>query len=465
MTRSAGFTRRQLLEAAAGLSAGLALSPALAKAAEHATQRRQWRNWGGNLTASPAQILAPQSEDEVVDILRNTKGGIRPVGSGHSWSGLVPTDETIVTLDRLSGLVDHNPDTLQAEVLGGTKLFAYGPLVEDVGQAIVNMSDINYQTMAGAVATSTHGTGRDLGSMSSYVVGMQLVTPAGELIECRKDKNADLLRAACNGLGALGIVTRLRFQNREAHRLHQKTWMADLDETLEDIDSLNNSNQQMELFPFPNSSRTLVVTTNEAAPGEPDRIHEDPNALLELNEAFQSISKVPLIDEFLYNSALDYEMSETEHRVGPSYKVLAHIRAIPFMEMEYTVPAALGADCLREVMAVIKKKAPDVCFPLEYRYIKADDTLIGMFSEQDGCAISVHQFADNPNWRDYLSVIEPVFWKYGGRPHWGKWHSLGARELASLYPHWNAFKTLRRDMDPSGRMLNDHLRFVLGEAG
>ena len=90
--------------------------------------------------------------------------------------------------------------------------------------------------------------------------------------------------------------------------------------------------------------------------------------------------------------------------------------------------------------------------------------MIGMFSGQDGCSISVHQFADDPNWREYLALIEPVFWKYAGRPHWGKWHSLTDVEFSDLYPNWNEFKTIRRELDPQGRMLNTHLREIFGEA-
>ena len=102
-------------------------------------------------------------------------------------------------------------------------------------------------------------------------------------------------------------------------------------------------------------------------------------------------------------------------------------------------------------------------FPLEFRYVKADDTMIGMFSEQDGCSISVHQFADNPNWQGYFEAIEPVFKKFGGRPHWGKWHSRSDADFSGLYPHWNRFKAIRREIDPQGRMLNTHLRTVFGE--
>lgn len=464
MNKPDQWTRRKLLGAGAGLSTALMLNPLLAAAAEKVAERRKWRNWAGNQSSHPVDIAAPQSEQGVVNLLRAGSGGIRPVGSGHSWSALVPSDDTIVTLDRMAGLISHDADTLQAEVWAGTKLFAYGPMMEDIGQAIINMSDIDYQTMAGAISTSTHGTGNGLGSISSYVIGLQLVTPGGEVLECSAEKNADLFRAACTGLGSLGIITRLRFQNREKHRLHQQTWMADLDEVLEDIDQLNRDNEQMELFPFPNSGRTLVVVTNKAEPDMPDHMEDDPTAILDVQKLFDATDRVPLISEFLYNNGLDFAASDVEHRVGPSYRVLAHIRAIPFMEMEYTVPAEQGVACLREVLATIEKKAPQIAFPLEYRYVKGDDTLIGMFSGQDGCSISVHQFADEPGWRDYLAAIEPVFWKYGGRPHWGKWHSLNNSELLGLYPNWNQFKVIRQELDPRGRMLNKHLREIFGES-
>ena len=460
------WTRRRLLAAGGSVSAALLLSPAMLAAQTQAAAKRQrkWRNWGGNQQSLPADIVAPRSEEEVVDLLRKSTANIRPVGSGHSWSGLVPSNDTIVTLDRLQGLVSHDKQSQQAEVFSGTKLFAYGPMMEEIDQAIINMSDIDYQTMAGAISTSTHGTGNELGSISSYVIGLQLVTPSGEVLECSADKNSDLFHAARTGLGALGIITRLRFQNREKHRLHQQTWLADLEDILEDIDSLNRSNQQFELFPLPNSSKTLVVITNAAEPGAADHMENDPNALMDMEKLFKLTGKVPAIGESLYNIGLELAVDDMEHRIGPSYKVLAHPRTVRFMEMEYTVPAGQGVACLREVMKTIEEKAPEVAFPLEYRYIKADDTMIGMFSGMDGCAISVHQFADHPQWRDYLAAIEPVFWKYGGRPHWGKWHSLENSKLADLYPNWQQFKTIRRELDPHGRMLNTHLRKLLGEA-
>jgi FAD/FMN-containing dehydrogenase len=207
-----------------------------------------------------------------------------------------------------------------------------------------------------------------------------------------------------------------------------------------------------------------VVVTNVAEPGAEDIIEDDPYALLELRDLFNNTRKLPWVEDFVYDKMLDLAYIGGKDRIGSSHAVLAHPRNVRFMEMEYTVPAERGVQCLREILATIREKMPDVCFPLEYRYIKGDDSLIGMFSERDGCSISVHQFTDESNWKEYLSLIETIFHKYEGRPHWGKWHSLRGKQLGALYPHWDLFRRIQREIDPTGRMLNPYLRQLLGQA-
>ena len=92
-----------------------------------------------------------------------------------------------------------------------------------------------------------------------------------------------------------------------------------------------------------------------------------------------------------------------------------------------------------------------------------DDTWLGMSAGDEGhAAISIHRTATE-DYRPYFDVIEPIFRKYGGRPHWGKVHSLGHAELTALYPRFEDFRALRRQLDPGGRLLNDHLRHIFGE--
>ena len=147
--------------------------------------------------------------------------------------------------------------------------------------------------------------------------------------------------------------------------------------------------------------------------------------------------------------------------VDVSYKILANVRNYRFNEMEYSVPIDAGPACLREVLRTIEEKAVDVVFPLEYRYVRGDDLWLSMAQGGDRAAISIHQDA-RFDYRPYFDVIEPIFWKYEGRPHWGKVNSLSFAELWKLYPRLKDFLDVRARLDPKGRLLNDHLRKQLG---
>ena len=149
-------------------------------------------------------------------------------------------------------------------------------------------------------------------------------------------------------------------------------------------------------------------------------------------------------------------------RVDESYKILTNIRNTRFNEMEYAVPLKNGAACLQEILQTISDAAVDVVFPLEYRYVSRDDTMLSMSSgDEDHAAISIHRIASE-DYRPYFNLIEPIFWKYGGRPHWGKVHSLGADQLMALYPRFDEFREIRAQLDPEGRLLNEHLRKIFG---
>ena len=141
--------------------------------------------------------------------------------------------------------------------------------------------------------------------------------------------------------------------------------------------------------------------------------------------------------------------------------MLAHTRVERFHEMEYTVPADAGTACLREILATIRDERIPVIFPIELRFVAADDIWLSMFHRRAGATISIHQFHDL-DYRPYFDRIEPIFWKYEGRPHWGKLHTLDATRLAERYPRWRDFQEVRRALDPEGRMGNGHLRTVLG---
>jgi len=458
------LTRRQLLQRAAVAGAFTALSsdPVMAQLAR-APRLVPWRNWSGGQSCLPQARLAPKSLDELVQVIRQTSGRIRPVGSGHSFSALVPTDGTLLSMSFFNGLLEHDAQTQQAEFAAGTPMSSMGAALKEVGQALPNMADIDYQTLAGAISTSTHGTGVNFNSYSGYVTGLQLVTASGEVLDCDSGRNAEVFKAARVSLGALGVATRVRLQNRAAYRLRERQWIAKTEELLEDVEKNTRENQHWEMLVVTHSDYALSIALNETTdPGTPptDPAQEGGNEFVSIIEKLDKYgSDFPEVRRTLLNS-LRY-LASFEDRVADSYAIYANVRTVRFNEMEYSVPAAHGPACLREILKLIRDKDLRTWFPIEYRYVKADDIPLSMFEGRDSCSISVHQHYTMDH-HNFFAAIEPIFWKYAGRPHWGKVHTLNARNLQRLYPRWQEFATVRQALDPGGKFLNAHLSSILG---
>lgn len=422
-----------------------------------------WINWAANQVCYPRERPVPSTEAELAEVLRRARGVVRAVGAGHSFTAMVPTDDTLVSMDLFEGVVAHDADTQQAEVWAGTRLHALGPMLAQIDQALPNMPDIDYVSLGGAIANSAHATGVNFGSMSTGVTGLTLATADGRLVECSAARNPAVFQAARNSLGALGIATRVRLQNQAAFRLTETDRIERTEDVLDELPARLHQHRHFEFLPLPHSAFCVTVTTDLAGPADRDAGEDDPRAALTLRRLFELVNHIPggagLYDRIL---RLVFGDAASTVRTGPAHLVFPHLREVRFREMEYAIPAAAAGSCVREILATIRTRALPVCFPLEVRFVKGDDIWLSMFEGRDSCAISVHQYADtDPG--PYFAQIEPIFWKYEGRPHWGKLHTLEARRLAPLYPrHWQDYRDVRQALDPGGKLLNAHLRSVLG---
>jgi FAD-linked oxidoreductase len=421
-----------------------------------------WVNWAGNQFCRPARRLGPASEDAVCDALRRATGVVRAVGAGHSFTALVPTDDTLIATDLMTGLADHDPVSCQAEVFAGTRLHDLGPLLAGVDQALPNMPDIDYIALGGAIATSAHATGPRFGSLSSTVTGLTLATPAGDLVECSALRNPQLFAAARTSLGALGIVTRIRLQNQPSFDLTEVNRVERTADVLEDLEDRLARHRHFELMPILHSDFAVTIATDPAKDGDRDAGQDNPRALNTLRTVFDAVGWIPGSDQIFSWLVDRVAGDQATVRTGPSYLVFPHIREIRFREMEYAVPADAGTACLREILDTVRRRRIPVCFPLEVRRVAADDVWLSMFEGRSATSISVHQFGDL-DYQAYFAEIEPIFWKYEGRPHWGKLHTLDAGRLAARYQrHWRDFQEVRAAVDPQGKMLNPYLKTVLG---
>ncbi|MDZ4298281.1 MAG: D-arabinono-1,4-lactone oxidase [Moraxellaceae bacterium] len=420
--------------------------------------KKQWSNWSGINKTTPASWLTPQTEEQLVSALCQSKGPVRVVGSSHSFTPLCATDGTLIDVGHLQGLVSHDADLCQATIWAGTQLRHVGQPLWRLGQSLINQGDVDVQTLAGACGTSTHGTGLGLGSFSSFVRGLRLVIVSGEVIEANDNENTDIFKAAATSLGALGVISQITVQNVPSYHLSQHEYVAPLDDILDGFDRLCQQHRHIEFFSFFRANEVIVKTLDLSdAKITPSPLIELPVSSI-LNVSSWLAHGVPGMSAKMQKLLLICQ-GET-HKVGPAYEVFPSPRSSRFNEMEYELPYANGADCLREIRAVVRKSRLRTLYPVEFRRVAADDVWLSPFQGRDSASISIHQHvcADH---RPLFDLIEPIFWRYGGRPHWGKLHSLSAKELAPLYPHWQDFAKVRQRLDPHGRMLNAHLRKVL----
>ena len=387
----------------------------------------RWDNWAGNVTCAPRELLTPTREAEVVEaVARAGERGeaIRVAGAGHSFTPLVATDGLVLDLSALSGIARVEVAEQRAWVRAGTRLHDLGEALHEHGLAMQNLGDIDVQALGGAIGTGTHGTGRTLRNLSSRVLAMRVVGADGELRVVRADDPA--LAALRVSIGALGVATAFQLDLVPAYRLHERVRRMPLAEALEGLEEGIGSHRHFEFFWYPTLDRTEVKTL-DPTDREPD----------------------PL--EGLRGERIDWS-----HRVLPS------VRDQRFVEMEYSVPAAAGREVLDAVCARMRTHHPEVAWPVEYRTLRADDAWLSTAHGRETVTISLHQDVSLP-WRDFFADLQPLFVEAGGRPHWGKWHDLGAEQLAGAYPRFDEFVALRDAWDPERRFGNPHLRHLFGE--
>jgi FAD-linked oxidoreductase len=461
------FTRRHALKAAgvgiiasAAGTAGCSSTPEKVSGPQSVNGIMPWSNWSGNQVSYPAERARPRNIDALAKMLKESDGKIRAVGAGHSFSGLVPTNQTLLSMARFRGISDINKETLEVTAGAGTRLAALGDELWDSGLGMINMPDINTQTLAGAIATSTHGTGQRFGSLSSYVTGLTLVTAAGETLKCSATENKDVFDAARCNIGSLGIITDITMQMRDSYYLKERSEMLPIEEAFEKMEKLRSEKRHFEAYGLPHANHVLLIEFDEVTKEESDAKQGQAESG-DAYKTFRTLADVIDMMPFLRGAVMSIapRTVEVEERYGQWNHIFGNVRDMRFNEMEYTVPAEDGLACFREVLNTIKEKDIDIIFPIEYRYVGEDDIWLSQFYQRAGASISVHNFHDKP-YLSYFAAMESIFDRYEGRPHWGKVHTKTEPEFAALYPQWEAFKKVRQRLDPKRRFINEHLEKI-----
>ena len=436
--------------------------------ANSANQTTKWKNWAGNQATKLVTLNQPRTEAELQKIIFDavkTGQRIKAVGAGHSFTGIALAEHHLIDLSKYCELVEIDSVSQKVTVQSGMQLSALNKVLQRHGLAMSNLGDISYQTIAGAISTSTHGTGARLTGIAAQVSSLRIILADGSCVDCSATTNSGLFDCARVGLGALGIISTVTLQVVPAFNLAVIEQPMRVDELLENLEHHIETNDHFEFFWVPHTGWALTKRNNHTVePAKPmgKLSHWYSKTLME-NYVFGAVcmlgrarpSLIPKLAKALPSSGRNEYSDE-------SYKVFASKRVVKFYEMEYAIPRQACAEALNRVRRLVSDSGFFLNFPVEVRFTAPDEIPLSTASNRESAYIAVHIYK-GMDFVPYFRAVESVMNSYQGRPHWGKIHFQNAESLAPRYPKWQLFQTVRDQVDPNRVFSNAYLETVLGK--
>jgi xylitol oxidase len=405
-------------------------------------------NWAGNITFGARRALRPYSLDD----LRRTvaeSARARVLGTGHSFNRIADTDGDLISLAEMPPVLELDEERSTVTVSGQTRYGDLATRLHSLDYALHNLGSLPHISIAGAVATATHGSGVRNGNLSTAVRALRLVTATGDLVTLDRDADADFPGAVV-GLGALGVVVDLTLDVQPAFDIQQYVYdglpadgldAARLDEVLRSAYSVSlftdwtdPVSYQVWMKRRASSSGLPPVTWYRATLAETPR-HPVPG-----------MSTV--------------HCTEQLGRPGPWHERLPHFR-LEFtpssgeeLQSEYFVPRSQAVDALAAVDAIRDRIAP-VLQISEVRTVAADSLWLSPSYGRDSVAIHFTWVKDTDAVLAVLALVEEALAPFEARPHWGKLFVTEPAALAARYPRHSDFAALARRYDPAGKFRNE----------
>lgn len=426
----------------------------------------KWENWSESYTAYPGEIYLPDSIDEVCNIVKRhmkEKRTIRVTGAAHSFSPVAMPEQSALSLHNLRGLIAVDKEQMQATFYAGTYLHEVGPLLEKHGLALINMGDIQEQSLAGAISTGTHGTGITLGSFSSMVTKWGFVNGLGEYIEHERGDD-DLSKALHVSLGLLGILVKVTIQVIPLYSLAYTSERKVFTEEIANFQTTIRENRHAEWFYFPGSTQIQLKKMNMTVPKrQPPAEKKRDELKLQLleNNAFSIASKLVKLQPKLGLSVskLSSKLIGEANRTGISYEIFPSPRAVKFVETEYAIPLRYFEDCIKEVHGTFERGKFNVHFPIECRTTAGEDGFLSPTQGEESAFIAFHMYKGMDE-SAYFEWVHKTMERYKGRPHWGKVNRYNSDNIASFYPEIERFKAVREQQDPYNVFMTSYFKKI-----
>jgi xylitol oxidase len=417
--------------------------------------RSPGRNWAGNYTYRARKLHRPSTLEQAQEIIANASC-VRVLGTRHSFNSIADAPE-LITLEAMPmhTVVDHEANTVSFNAA-----LKYGELVRTLnaeGVALHNLASLPHISVAGAVATATHGSGETNGNLATAVAGLELVTSGGEILEAsRGEPDFDGLVV---GLGALGAVTRITLEVEPAYEVRQRvfedlSWEA----LFEHFGEITSSGYSVSIFTRWGESIDQVWVKSRVT-DEPERVEDEL-----FGAVAAAVDRHPILG--LDASSCTPQLG----RPGPWADRLPHFRMgyMPSsgeeLQSEYLFPRQYAVEAIEAVRTLADKIRP-ILQVSEVRAVAADRLWMSMNYGEDTVGIHFTWKPEPDALEEMLAQLESALAPFEARPHWGKLFSADAAAIAPLYERLPDFVRLVERLDPRGAFRNSWLKArVLGEA-
>ncbi|HEU4727250.1 MAG TPA: D-arabinono-1,4-lactone oxidase [Kofleriaceae bacterium] len=422
---------------------------------------RRFVNWAGNVRSRPAAWHAPSQEDELCELVRGAAGRtVRAVGAGHSWSPIAAPEQLAVTLDRFAGVV--RCDAAQVTVRGGTRLGDLNAALAAEARALPIVGSIAAQSVAGMIATATHGSSLVHGNLSSLVQRIRLIDGRGEPHELAGDDPR--LDGARVHLGALGIVTEMTLAIGPAFQLAETVEPMPIGDVPAALAEIARSAEYVKVWWMPHTPHAAVL--RYARTDEPTSTRPDPARQRRRDDRlhtwlFPTLLRLTGIRPLVAPVSRAVARSFLQpRRVGPSTLMLSTPMPARHREAEAAVPLDRAGEALDRIVRAIDRDRLVVNFLLEVRFVRGDRGWMSPAYGADTCQIGAYCHGS------YSDRYFAAFWRemraLGARPHWGKEHDHTADEVRAAWPLAGKFAALRDQLDPDRVFASAYLTRVLG---
>ncbi|MFI5494172.1 D-arabinono-1,4-lactone oxidase [Actinoplanes sp. NPDC051859] len=427
----------------------------------------RWQTWSGTVRCTPASLVTPTSEDEIVRAIRaaGERGlPVRAAGSGHSFNALACTEGILLDLSRYRGV--HSVDAAAGEVTvrGGTTVGELAETLDRHGLALANIGTLAEQTVAGAVSTGNHGSGLAHAPLSSQIIRLRLITAAGAVRTLDAESSPDEFRCARTALGTLGILSTVTLRCVPQFRLRVSQRTEPLDAVLDGFTAwaAEADHVAFSWLPWQDRAGLRALHVTPALPSRDAVRRRYATTIDEVRCGLIGLAgradarAVP----WLKGRSLLPARPPAEY-VDASHRVFTFPQPVKFLALEHALPLDTTADALRALRRTLRRTGAYSPYSVLVRVGAGDDApLSPAYGRRTGYVnLTVPRTAGQV---ELLRAIEPVLRDHGGRPHWGKAHTATAEVLAPRYPEWELFQQVRAALDPTGMFASDYTDRVLG---